>query len=1473
MKRLQNRTMLLPVAVLLLALVGALFLATINQERYGSAHRLDEGAPDTTTGVPGALIENLTPRPPVPKELKAAISHTRGRMPGTSDVPDLRKNWFWEQRAYPLDTIPADANMKALEQVEARGMIEVASPEQSWQSLGPDSIDHGLIGLHNCTQVDCDAWRTNVSGRTKVIVFHPQNPNILYVATAVGGIWKSTDRGASYTSITSDQPSHAFHSLALDPSDPNVIYAGTGEIQGYYGVGMLKSTNGGQSWTLLGQDIFEGVVISSIVVHPTQTNTIYAATSIQIQDEGKQFPPRGIFRSTNGGQTWTTLASCDNCYGISDLIMEDSNPSVLYAGVHGQGVLKSTDGGNNWLSLTNGLPDRGFDRVELANGRGGQAGVLYAGLDARVNSGGRVVPWGLIYKSGDHGQSWQLLQNAPNYCSSQCGYDNIIAVHPTNADTVYIGGNLVAGDPWAGVVHKTKDGGQSWQDMTPGTAQNRMVHPDMHAIAFNPANPNEVWVGNDGGIFRSSNGGQTWEHRNSGLSTLQFINIGIHPTNPSIAFGGLQDNAKAKYDGSKWIGLDTGDGGYSEIDTFDPKYWYSTRYSIQGSVVQFQRNDKGGTVPLSDWQQKANGIDINDRVLFYVPFVMDPSSQGMLYLGTHRLYRTNNRGDSWQVISGDLTFGEQSRGRISAIAVAPNDSNTIYTGSSDGLVAVTRNLGGSWSDATGSTFPRRFVSDIAIRNSSADTAYVVFNGYDTHTPSTPGHVFKTGNGGQSWQNISSNLPDIPLLSIVLDPRNPNHLYVGSDIGVFRSTNDGASWSYYNQGLATVPVTDLELNDTTRQLWAGTGGRGVYRMSLGGGAPTPTPTTSPQNRRLWLPTLLRDRAQPRPTPTLPAAGPAPGDWGGEKATFAVTSDQQDVWNIRIRVPVPGCDTWVSHPTFAQINQNKFQIDVDLHENGRWFNQGTFSSKTQANGTATFQDVYFGTSCGSWSGQVNWTAIWQGGAPDPTATPTPTTRPPTATPSGTNGIHGQVRHRNVGIQGITLWLRKCPNSGACDFETSKVASATTDSNGYYQFTGVPTLPANNTYYVYFLNSPNGDNPGDDAYLWRWYGPDITSYSAGGSKPGGDFDIENIVLREPRSDRATLPVTFSWDPRSLPGERYAWELFDLQTGASMCFSNPATSTSFQLSGSDFKNACGGTYGVEYGWFAWIVDGPSWEDNSGFGDSYYYTGITFDSGSQPTATPTPTFTPTTQPPTATPTTAPGLSLSGRVTAYNASAGGVNLQLFLCDAFACDYVDNTTTAGNGSYAFTNLDEPGSGEWYRIRYLNGADGGNSSNANYLHYWITEDITSVSTQAAVTNVNFDIGDVVLSSPSHEYEGYLPIHFQWQGRGVANDRYSWVLSFMNSDWCWVNPPVASTSFTLDLTAATNCDLYTFTPYDWYVYVTDGPTWNNGHGASYYYRTFTITGAQGARERRLPLEGSPNLSMEPRTMPHALIPNMQQ
>ncbi|MBX7236168.1 MAG: hypothetical protein K1X65_17425 [Caldilineales bacterium] len=1465
----KHRSLRLPAlfCALALCLASALLLAACQPPKPVVKTGIDLPAPPpdaNTSVVPDSHASGLTWRnQAISPELKAAYNLARGR-PATwsGDVADLRNDWFWSQRAYPLDTVPPDANVKAIEHRDQTMEVAAQEGEQTWQSLGPAPIANGIIGLYPCGGGSCD-WRSDVSGRTKVIAFHPTNANIVYLATATGGIWKTTDSGNTYTALTDDQPSMAFHSLVIDPSNPNTLYAGTGEISGYYGVGVLKSTDGGENWTRLGANVFGGNIVSSLVIHPTNPTTLWASTTSRTQDSGPNHPRRSVFRSTNGGQTWEDQIGCDECSGFSDLVIEDSNPQVLYAGVYANGIYRTTDGGASWSQLTNGLPDRGFSRVELGIGKGQGAGVIYAGFDARIQQGGNVVPWGLIYRSTDHGQSWQELVNAPNYCGGQCFYDNIITVDPTNANIVYAGGSFANGPDgrWAGVVFRSTNGGQSWDDLTPAQSVNTMVHPDLHAIAVRPSNPNEIWLGNDGGVFVSTNGGATWSERNGNLATLQFVNIGIHPTNPNIAFGGLQDNAKAKYNGTGWEGLDTGDGGYSEIDPFNPSIWYSTRFSQQGNFVSFQRNEKGGTASRADWLFKSDGIDVNDRMLFYVPFAFDRTSQGVLYIGTHRLYRTVNRGDLWQVISPDLTKGADTGGAISTIAVAPTDGNTIFTGASDGFLALTRNGGDNWFRSNAAILPNRSISDFAISPVKSDIAYVVYNGYDSHTPGTPGHIFKTTDGGDNWQNISNNLPDIPLLTVVIDPQNPTHLYVGSDIGVFRSTNDGGSWASYNTGLANVPIYDLELNNTTRQLWAGTHGRGAYRLSLTGSAPTPTPTLGANARKLWLPLSWKvfDKGPAQATPTLPPSGPAPGEWEGEKATFGVTGDQQEAYDVRIRVPVPGCETWVMSPEAVSISSNHFSFTVDLNEDGLWEAEGQFTSRTQAQGTAVFQSVYFGQSCGTYSGDVQWTATWRRSGADPTATPTPTRRPPTATPSGRRGIYGQFRYRGTGIADINLILRRCPNSGACSLQTSKVAETSTDANGYYQFTNIPSLPANNYYFVYFYNHPDGNNPGDDKYLWRWFGKDITSYSAGANVSGGDAEIEDINLTGPTADSTTLPASFTWDARSKPGEYYAWELFDLESGETKCYSNPAQSTSYQLTAATFTGACQGSYGAEYGWFAWVVDGSSWNTNNGFGDSYYYSGITFSGGGP---TPTPTRTPTRTP---TPTPPAGSGISGKVTASGAGVNGLNIQLLLCEGSDCTIEDNKTTSGGGNYSFTGVSAPGASQAYNVRYLNSASGGNTFNGNYLTYWWSQAIAS----ASATNVNFDIADVKLTAPANNYAGDLPITFTWTGRGIGSDRFLWATTENGEEFCGENAPHASTSFTLTSDAADECVMYYDTPYGWYVYVAKNGDFNAGYGLSAYTRTYTITGAAATGDAETGVETGRPLR-EGRWPNQALVPD---
>lgn len=791
--------------------------------------------------------------------------------------PRSRYQWFVEQRAYPQDTISAQDLLRAWEQAWGTAKAARSAATPRWENIGPAPMHNSQIG----------AQMVDVSGRVTAIAVDPRSSNTVYLGTANGGVWKTTNGGASWTPLTENMPSQAIGAIAIAPSNPNVVYVGTGEasfgLDNYYGVGIYKSTDGGRTWQHLGQDVFTGLGTSRIVVHPQNSNLVYAAMSLT-GVSGPSAPIRGVYRSTDGGKSWKVLIGCRDCAGASDVIMDPKHPNVLYAAFWSYGIFKSTDGGAHWNQLTNGLPDANFGNIRLAISES-NPNVLYAGFEYRVP--GRFVG-GLVFKSTDGGQSWTWLRDAPNYCTSQCWYDNVVAVHPRNSNYVYLGGsaNYISQPVFRvkGVVVRSTDGGMTWEDLSPNDNPAHTLHPDMHALAFAPSNPNVVWVGNDGGVWRSTDGGRTWENRNTNLSTLQFTGIGVHPTNVRVVYGGMQDNNKAKTTGNRvWQALDVGDGGFAAIDPFNPNIYYGSRFGIS-----FQRNDRGGSAPIDDWPFKIQGIDKHDRALFYAPFALDPSTRGVIYYGTYRLYRSPNRGESWAPISGDLTKGPESlhgRAAISTIAVAPSDPRTIYVGTSDGNVQVTANQGRTWNNVTKYPLPNRWVSDIAVDPHNPRVAYVVFNGFDTHTPNSPGHVFKTTDRGQTWQNVSGNLPDIPVLSIVLDPDHSGTLYIGTDIGVFRTVDDGRHWELFGTGLPAVPVVDLVYHARGRALIAATHGRSVYRLNLAGPPPTPTPTpTRPAITpvsRLYLPDMRRGPKHvvltPTPTPAgtvLPTATPTP-----------------------------------------------------------------------------------------------------------------------------------------------------------------------------------------------------------------------------------------------------------------------------------------------------------------------------------------------------------------------------------------------------------------------------------------------------------------------------------------------------------------------------------------------------------------------------------------------------------------------
>lgn len=717
--------------------------------------------------------------------------------PGTSEKPRLRLEYFEQQRAYPRTRIPPGALQRAQQQLHARWPAELAgrslrslgaNATETWRALGPAPL------------LNRDA------GRISTIAIHPHNPDRIYIGAAQGGVWRTTNGGATWTALTDTECSLAMGSLALDPVDPQIIYAGTGELHfsgdSYYGCGVLRSTDGGDSWVQLGASLFDtdagGARISKILVDPvsagsTTNTTVYVASNF------------GVFRSVDSGVTWSSVLP-----GIAtDLVMDPVDARTLYVAIGsvaasaGNGVFKSTDGGVSWARLEGGFPTSDVGRISLAVAPSAPA-TLYAavqnGLETpRTGTDGRLLG---IWKSTDAGVTWTRLQAANAACGTQCWYDLVIAVHPQDAERVFFGGVF---------LYRSTNGGQSFANIVAGT------HVDQHAIAFHPGSPGTMYVGNDGGIYRSTNGGTGWVSVNGNMQITQFYaGVSLHPTSPEFVLGGTQDNGTLEFGGPlEWPQVLGGDGGFTAIDFLNPDIAYAeTQWASNSNFSGPRRRDGPGMFSVL----KVAGINLADRALFIPPMVMDRSDPTVLYFGTFRLYRTSDRGESWTPISDELS--RTAAGSISAISPAAADPRTIYAGTSDGHLFMTTDAGVSWT-LRNNGLPDRYITDIAIDAGDAMRAIVSVSGFGT------GHVFATNNGGASWQNISGNLPDMPVNAVLTDATLDNIIYIGTDLGIFRSHDGGTTWTPFNEGLPNVAVFDLAYNASSGLLVAATHGRGMF----------------------------------------------------------------------------------------------------------------------------------------------------------------------------------------------------------------------------------------------------------------------------------------------------------------------------------------------------------------------------------------------------------------------------------------------------------------------------------------------------------------------------------------------------------------------------------------------------------------------------------------------------------------------
>lgn len=707
-----------------------------------------------------------------------------------------RDRWFYSRRA-----AERGGDSPYLEAVaEARSMqqssLAVDGPI-TWEELGPHPIGTSSLPWD---------WGGKVpySGRVTSLATHPDDRRTAYIGTSNGGVWKTTDDGASWTPLFDAQPSLAIGTVAVDPNDPDVVFAGTGESNfggpSYFGAGLFRSTDGGATWSKAGGSAFDECHFSGVEVQPGDGSTVIVSVHGTGSSVWEFWYDRcaapGIWRSTDGGDTFERVL---RKVAPSDLAVAPNNSSVWFAGFnYGDGVWKSTDSGATWKRVR-GLPTKGTARVELdvVASTTAPTQVIYAAI-ATPDNGLKGV-----FRSDDSGDTWARLTQPGQHCAPQCDYNLTLAVDPGNPERAFFGG-----------IHLNR-----YVSGTPKVIGWNKIHVDFHALGFDSAR--RLWIGGDGGVYRTSDGGATFSNLNSDLGT-NLVYPGMSGSYAGPLYAGFQDNGTAAYEGSTaWRFVNWGDGFFTATDPVNPNPVYVTSQFLSLTKIVDGRRCKyleAAGLPDAGWPRRAP---------FQAPLVMHPRDRRVLYAGTFRIFKTTN-GDStrcqrtrWSLVS------QRFDSAVTAIAPAPGDSKTVYAATESGGLWVTR---GSkrWRETGRDDLPARTVTDIAVHPDEPGTAWVSVTGFGG------GHVFRTDDSGGSWTDVSGELPDAPANAVVVDARaEPHTLFVGTDVGVFWSDDDGATWRNTSVGLPNTVVMDLILDPVADRLIAGTFGRGVWSASLTG----------------------------------------------------------------------------------------------------------------------------------------------------------------------------------------------------------------------------------------------------------------------------------------------------------------------------------------------------------------------------------------------------------------------------------------------------------------------------------------------------------------------------------------------------------------------------------------------------------------------------------------------------------------
>jgi len=700
--------------------------------------------------------------------------------------------WFWSQRAYPTGSVNSQVYHQEKNKVLASRNNVLRSPD-SWDFEGP----------------------TNIGGRVTDIEMIPSSMDLIWVGSASGGAFKSTDQGNTWEAMTENQGAPPVGDICVRPTNPQEVWVGTGESNGgsgsiaYEGFGVIRSMNGGRTWETMG--LTQSGSIGRIAMDPSDPSTLYVAAMGYLFSENKQ---RGIFKTTDGGKTWENILFLNEKTGGSDIIVDPTYPNILYAsmwerikfpdhkeyGGPNSGVYKSIDGGETWekLDITGNNKTLGRIGIALAPSNHAQLYTLV------IDEGGEFEG---IFKTYNRGSTWSKINQdlAYNYRTSGYWFCNL-TVDPQNAEEIFVCG--------LDVYHITDSGNRR------NTICN--IHVDQHSIVLHPANPNLGLIGNDGGVYISKNKFRTCAHFKN-LPITQFYTCSLDPTDTEVLYGGTQDNnpVMRKKGTRNWNTMVGGDGFVTIAHPYNSAIIY-TEYQY-GNI--FRSQDRGNS-----FFRIREGLDLK-RSNWNTPFMFNPTNPDVMFFGSHRMHRSDNGGDVWYPISDDLSNGPGGNltyGTITSIDVSPWTEAVMIAGTDDGNVWITSSGGAKW-DLVSQDLPNRWVTRVVCDPENVDRFFVTYSRLKNHEKIS--HVYPTDQVGENCEDIGAGLPEVPVNDLIVDPENDRRYWAATDLGVFESIDEGETWRSHGEGMPVAIVNDIDFRVSDRMLLAGTYGRSMWSIEV------------------------------------------------------------------------------------------------------------------------------------------------------------------------------------------------------------------------------------------------------------------------------------------------------------------------------------------------------------------------------------------------------------------------------------------------------------------------------------------------------------------------------------------------------------------------------------------------------------------------------------------------------------------